>query len=214
MKSNPRRRTITNYLHKGDLPEGITFKGDIAIDTETKGLEIFRRDRLCLVQISDGREDAHLVQFPDGKYNAPRLKKLLADEKRVKIFHYARFDIAALKIYLDVEVQNIYCTKIASKLTRTYSDKHSLKEICKELLNVDISKQQQCSNWGAEKLTREQIDYAASDVLYLHALREKLDPLLEADNRKDIAKACFDFLPTRVALDELGWQESDIFRHD
>ncbi len=202
------------YLHKGDLPADVTFKGDLAIDTETKGLEIFLRDRLCLVQISDGGGNAHLVQFPGGEQRAPRLKALLEDNTRVKIFHYARFDVAALKLYLGIEVRNIYCTKLASRLTRTYTDRHGLKDLCKDLIDVDISKQQQCSNWSAAELTKEQQDYAASDVLYLHRLRAELDKLLAADGRRELAQSCFDFIPARVELDGLGWGAVDIFAHN
>lgn len=166
-----------------------------------------------MVQLSDGNGDAHLVHFEKDKYDAPNLKKLLSDDSRTQIFHYARFDVAAIKIYLGVDVKNIYCTKIASRLARTYSDQHGLKELCKELIKVTISKQQQCSNWGADELTKEQIDYAASDVLYLHQLREKLDEILKKEGRVDLAKRCCAFVPTRVELDLNGWEEIDIFHH-
>jgi len=166
------------------------------------------------VQISDGKGDAHLVKFTPGIYEgADNLKKLLSDPSRAKIFHFARFDVSAIKFYLGVDIENIYCTKIASKLVRTYTDKHGLKDLCKEFLNVEISKQQQCSNWGAEKLTKEQIDYAASDVLYLHGIREKLNFLLEKENRKAVAQKCFDFVPVRSELDLGGWHDLDIFHH-
>lgn len=187
--------------------------GDIAVDTETKGLNIFLRDRLCLVQISDGRGDAHLVQFSGQEYRAPNLKKILAGQERQKIFHFARFDVAAIKKYLDVELPNIYCTKIASRLVRTYTDRHGLKELCKELADVDISKQQQTSDWGAETLTKEQLEYAASDVLHLHRLRDRLNVMLEADGRTALAEACFRFIPARAALDLGGWADTDIFAH-
>lgn len=202
------------FIHKGDLPANVTFDGDIAVDTETRGLNIMQRDRLCVVQISDGGGTAHLVQlFPEDYAQAENLKALLADEARVKLFHYARFDIAAIKQYLGVDVAPVYCTKIASKLCRTYSDRHGLKEICRELLEVDISKQQQSSNWGAQELSQAQVQYAASDVLYLHALRGKLDAMLEDEGRRALAQRCFDFLPTRVELDMRGWEEVDIFSH-
>lgn len=205
---------IKNYLHAGDLPADIKFNGDIAIDTETKGLNILLRDRLCVVQMKDATGDTHLVQLGLDDYaTAKNLKKALSDESQTKIFHYARFDVAVIKHYLGVEIKNIYCTKIASKLARTYTDKHGLKDICKELLNADISKQQQCSDWGAVKLSKEQIDYAASDVLHLHALRTKLDLILKTEGRYELAKQCFAFLPTRVELDLKGWAESDIFSH-
>lgn len=171
------------------------------------------RDRLCVIQISDGNGDAHLVQFsPDG-YKAPNLKKLLSDKKRTKIFHFARFDVAIIKYYLNVDIYPIYCTKIASKIARTYTDRHGLKDLCKDLIGKDISKQQQSSNWGAEKLTNEQIKYAASDVLYLHKIREELDTMLKDEGRIQLAQACFKAIPTFAALDLLGWQAIDIFEH-
>lgn len=171
------------------------------------------RDRLCVVQLSDESGNAHVVHFPKKEYNCPNLKKLLCDESRVKIFHFGRFDIAIIHYYLNIELKNIYCTKTASRLARTYTDQHSLKDLCHELLGVKISKQQQTSDWGASKLTQEQIDYAASDVLYLHALRVKLDVMLKREGRAEIAKKCFDFLPTRADLDLIGWPELDIFAH-
>ncbi len=172
-----------------------------------------RRDRLCLVQISDGNGEAHLVHFPTKKFDAPNLKKLLTDKKRVKLFHFGRFDIAILTHYLKIEIENIYCTKIASRLCRTFTDGHGLKDLCFELLNVKISKQQQSSDWGALKLSHEQLTYAASDVLYLHALRTKLNVMLKREGRMHTAQRCFDFLPTRSALDLFGWNEFDIFAH-
>jgi len=205
---------VPYFLHINDLPDDVSFDGDLAVDTETRGLNIVNRDRLCVVQISDGKGDAHLVHFPDGDFDkANRLKSLLADEGRVKIFHYARFDVAALKLYLNIDIKNIYCTKIASKLVRTYTDRHSLKELCREYANVDLSKQQQCSDWSAPELTPDQVAYAASDVLYLHAIRTKLDEVLLRENRVDLFRKCLDFLPERVALDIGGWSEIDIFSH-
>jgi ribonuclease D len=171
------------------------------------------RDRLCLVQLSDGKGDEHLVQFRVGEYNAPNLKKLLADPKRVKIFHFARFDVAILKQYLGVVTAPIYCTKIASRLTRTFTDRHGFKDICRDLLQVEVSKQQQSSDWGQDTLTPEQQEYAASDVRYLHALREKLNVLLAREGRTELAAACFTFLPARAELDLAGWPEIDIFAH-
>jgi len=203
---------ITIYLHKNDLPDDLIITGDIAIDTEAMGL-INRRDRLCLVQLSDGKGDVHLVQFERGNYDAPNLKKLLSDPDTTKLFHFARFDVAIIRFYLGILVQPIYCTRTASKLVRTFTDKHGLKELCKELLGKDISKQQQSSYWGAEELTNEQKEYAASDVLYLHQLREFLDKMLLREGRTELAHACFNFLPTRAMLDLVGWEEIDIFAH-
>jgi ribonuclease D len=202
-----------NYLHKGDLPENLTFPSIVAIDTETMGLN-FTRDKLCLVQISFGDNNAHLVQVGgDIGYNAKNLKKLLKNKNIIKIFHYARFDVAMLKKYLGVLCKSIYCTKIASKLARTYTDRHGLKELCKELLNIEISKQQQSSDWGSSILSKNQINYAANDVLYLHAIKEKLDNILERENRLQLANSLFKFIPTRVTLDLLGWHNSDLFSH-
>ncbi len=172
-----------------------------------------KRDRLCVVQLSDGNGDAHLVQFAKGQYEAPNLIKLLTDTSVLKIFHFARFDLSIMRLYLNVLTQPIYCTRTASKLVRTYTDRHGFKDLCKELLNVDISKQQQSSDWGAEKLSQEQIDYAAADVLYLHKLKEKLDEMLVREGRVDLAQACFNFLPARAVLDLAGWAEEDIFAH-
>ena len=194
------------------MPSDIALGGDIAVDTEAMGLNN-KRDRLCLVQISDGNGDAHLVQFEQNKYNAPNLIKLLTDNKRTKIFHFARFDLAIMRHYLGIRLSNIYCTRTASRLVRTYTDKHGYKDICKELIGVDVSKQQQSSYWGSQALTTEQIDYAASDVLYLHKLKAKLDEMLAREGRSEIAKATFDFLPYRAELDLAGWENEDIFAH-
>ncbi|MBF0166925.1 MAG: ribonuclease D [Alphaproteobacteria bacterium] len=202
---------MANYLHHGDLPEGLDLGSVIAIDTETMGLNPMR-DRLCVVQLSSGNGDAHLVHF-QGRYEAPRLKALLADPKRLKLFHYARFDIAMLARWLGVTCAPVYCTKIASRLTRTNTDKHGLKDLCRDLLGVDLSKQQQTSDWGSADLTAEQQAYAASDVLHLHALKARLDGFLKREGRAALAESCFAFLPTRAALDLLGWDEEDIFAH-
>jgi len=203
---------MTVHLHEGDLPGDVFAPGALAVDTETLGLNPLR-DRLCVVQLSDGKGDEHLVRFRAGAYAAPNLVRLLADPARVKIFHFARFDVAVLKQYLGVDVRPIYCTKIASKLVRTYTDKHGLKDLVKELLGRDISKEQQSSDWGAPELSDAQLAYAASDVLHLHALKEKLDAMLAREGRTDIAQSCFDFLPARAALDLAGWEETDIFAH-
>ena len=199
-------------LHQGDLPSSITFSGSVAVDTETLGLNP-DRDPLCLVQLSSGDGNAHLVQLDRNSYDAPNLKALMEDANVLKIFHYARFDIATLKRYLTVDTDPVYCTKIASRLVRTYTDRHGLKDICKELLGVDLSKHQQSSDWGAKDLSKAQQTYAASDVLHLHKLKEKLDDMLEREDRSALAEACFSFLPTRVALDLSGWPEVDIFAH-
>jgi ribonuclease D len=199
-------------LHKGDLPEDLDLGKTVAIDTETMGLRP-DRDRLCLVQLSSGDGNAHLVQLGRMQYAAPRLKELLTDQSVLKIFHFARFDIAMLKKYLQVRTSPVYCTKIASKLARTYTDRHGLKELCRELLGVDLSKQQQSSDWGADRLSREQCTYAASDVLHLHDLKQRLDIMLKREERENLARACFDFLPARVQLDLSGWPNEDIFSH-
>jgi ribonuclease D len=199
-------------LHKNDLPAGVDFGVSVAIDTETLGLNP-ARDPLCLVQLSKGDGNAHIVQLDRNKYDAPNLKKLLADKKILKIFHFARFDIAVMKAYLGIECTPVYCTRTASKLVRTYTDKHGLRDVCKELLNIDLNKFQQSSDWGADKLSQDQLNYAAGDVLHLHALKTKLDAMLERENRTDLAQKCFDFLPTRAALDLEGWPEIDIFEH-
>lgn len=171
------------------------------------------RDRLCVVQMSDGKGDVHVVHFPTADYRAPRLKAVLADAKRVKIFHFARFDVAIMKKYLEIDTVPVYCTKIASRLCRTYTDRHGLKDLCRELLEVELSKQQQTSNWGAAELSEAQVAYAASDVLHLHRLRDKLDGLLERVGRRELAQQCFNFLPTRAQLDLDGWPEIDLFAH-
>jgi ribonuclease D len=203
---------MTITLHKGDLPNTVNFSGSVAIDTETMGLNP-NRDRLCLVQLSSGDGNAHLVQIAKGQNKAPNLKKIFEDQKLIKIFHYARFDVAVLKKYLSVDVAPSYCTKIASKLVRTYTDRHGLKDLTRELLDVDISKQQQSSNWGAEKLSSAQLEYAASDVYYLHKMMDKLNQMLETSERTKIAQDCFDFIPTRCNLDLKGWENVDIFAH-
>lgn len=203
---------MTNYLHKGDLPEGLDLGPAIAVDSETMGLNP-HRDRLCVVQLSSGDGNAHLVQLAAGDYAAPRLKAVLGDENVLKIMHFARFDLAAFQHWLGVSARPVYCTKIASKLTRTYTDRHGLKDLVKELLGVDLSKQQQSSDWGAETLSQAQIDYAASDVLHLHALHRQLDQMLARAGRTELADACFAFLPARAALDLAGWAETDIFAH-
>lgn len=202
------------HFHEEDLPDGLQLQdGPIAIDTEAMGL-LPGRDRLCLVQLSDGRGDEHLVRFsPGSDYSAPNLKALLGDPNRLKIYHFARFDIALMRAYLNIMAAPVYCTRTASRLVRTYTDRHGLKDICRELLGVELSKQQQSSDWGAAELSQEQLAYAASDVLYLHDLRAKLDVMLAREGRDGLAKACFDFLPTRAALDIAGWQEQDIFAH-
>ncbi|HXC29370.1 MAG TPA: ribonuclease D [Stellaceae bacterium] len=203
---------MSHKLHRGDLPEGLDFGSAVAIDTEAMGLNP-HRDRLCLVQLSAGDGNAHLVQLaPDG-YGAPRLKALMADPGVTKIFHFARFDLAMIYHYLGVMAGPVYCTKIASRLARTFTDRHGLRDLCKDVLNVDISKQQQSSDWGAVNLTDQQLQYAATDVLHLHALRAKLDAMLAREGRADLARATFDFLPTRVLLDLAGWAEQDIFAH-
>lgn len=199
-------------LHKGDLPDGLDLGPLVAIDTETLGLNP-HRDRLCLAQLSAGDDVCHAVQFPPGDYSAPNLKRLLADASVTKLFHFARFDIAVLKQYLGVTTRPVYCTKLASKLVRTYTDKHGLKDLVKELLGADLSKEQQSSDWGAAELSDKQLAYAASDVAHLHRLKAALDSMLAREGRTELAKACFDFLPTRVDLDLAGWPDVDIFAH-
>lgn len=199
-------------LYKNDLPDNVKFDNILAIDTEAMGLDP-ARDRLCLLQIYDGIGDCHLVQFDGFKYNCPNLSKVLKDDKKIKIFHYARFDMAAIKYALGINLKNIYCTKIASKIARTYASSHGLKDICKELLNVEISKKKQSSDWGNISLSKEQVDYAAKDVIYLHEIREKLNEILQREKRLDLAESCFKFLPTRVDLDLKGWVDKDIFSH-
>lgn len=204
---------MTVYFHEEDLPADVLAPGPVAVDTETMGL-ITPRDRLCLLQISDGQGDEHLVRFnPGSNYAAPNLKAVLADPTRLKLYHFARFDVAAIQHYLGVTAGPVYCTKIASRLVRTYTDRHGLKELVKELLGTDISKQQQSSDWGGPELNDAQRDYAASDVRYLHRLKAELDPRLEREGRMELAQACFDFLPHRAALDLAGWPEIDIFAH-
>ncbi|MEP6827867.1 MAG: ribonuclease H-like domain-containing protein [Aestuariivirga sp.] len=203
---------MTIKLYRGDLPADFLPGASIAIDTETLGLKP-ARDKLCLVQISTGDGNAHLVQVDRATYQAPRLKAVLADTNITKIFHFARFDVAVLKHYLGVDVNNIYCTKIASRLVRTYTDRHGLKDLVRELLGIDLDKLQQSSDWGAHMLSEAQKKYAAQDVLYLHELKARLDQMLEREGRMDIAKACFGFLPTRAALDLMGWSEEDVFAH-
>ena len=198
-------------LYKGDLPKGRLTGRIVAIDTETMGLDP-HRDRLCLVQLSEGDGSAVLVQFA-GDYAAPELKRLLADDSVLKLFHFGRFDMAVLKHFLGVMPRPVYCTKVASKLARTFTDRHGLKDLCKELLGVELSKQQQSSDWGAAELTPDQLAYAASDVLYLHPLREKLDAMLRREGREGLARACFEFLSTRAELDLRGWSEIDPFAH-
>jgi len=202
------------HFHEEDLPEGVLAPGPIAIDTETMGL-ITPRDRLCVVQISDGRGDEHLVRFANGSaYDAPNLKAVLADPARLKLYHFARFDLAAIDFYLGVVAAPVFCTKIASKLTRTYTDRHGLKNIVSELLGEDISKQQQSSDWGAPALTDAQREYAASDVRFLHRLHAVFAQRLEREGRMELAQACFAFLPARARLDLAGWADKDIFSHD
>ena len=204
---------MTVHFHEEDLPAGVLAPGPIAVDTETMGL-ITPRDRLCLVQISDGNGDEHLVRFrPGSAYDAPNLKAVLADPARIKLFHFARFDLAAIEHYLGVTAVPAYCTKIASKLVRTYTDRHGLKNLVDELLGVSLSKQQQSSDWGGPDISEAQREYAASDVRYLHRLREELDRRLAREGRTQLAQACFDFLPFRARLDRLGWAEADIFAH-
>ena len=203
---------MTIRLHRGDLPDLSRYRDAVAIDTETMGLNP-HRDRLCVVQLSSGDGTADVVQIPSGHVDAPNLKRLLADPAVTKIFHFARFDLAVLFHTFGVMPQPVYCTKIASRLTRTYTDRHGLKDIVRELLGVDLSKQQQSSDWGADSLSDAQVAYAASDVLHLHALREKVDAMLARAGREELARACFEFLPTRAKLDLGGWPDDDIFAH-
>ncbi len=204
---------MTVYLHEEDLPQGALGPGPVAVDTETMGLQP-SRDRLCLVQISDGGGDEHLVRFAKGSdYAAPNLKAVLADPGRLKLYHFARFDLASIQAYLGVMAAPVYCTKTASRLIRTYTDRHGLKDLVKEVLGQEISKQQQSSDWGAAELSDPQKDYAAADVRYLHALKAKLDERLAREGRTALAQACFDFLPHRARLDLAGWADQDIFAH-
>ena len=199
-------------LHEGDLSTGVSFGDTVAIDTETMGLNP-HRDRLCLVQLSAGDGDAHLVRFRKNSYDAPNLKSLLTDQAVTKLFHFGRFDVAILLHYLGVVGTPVYCTKIASKLVRTFTERHSLRDLCKDLAGVEISKEQQTSDWGADHLSEQQMAYAASDVLHLHVIRGKLDEMLAREGRTELAQTCFDFLPTRAALDLAGWADIDIFQH-
>jgi ribonuclease D len=205
-------KNVVVHLHKGDLPDSVKFNGPVAVDSETMGLSLVR-DPLCLVQLSDGGAEAHLVQLDREGYEAPNLKRVLTDTSTLKLFHFARFDLAMFMRDLSVVCAPVYCTKVASKLARTYTDRHGLKDLTKELLGRDISKDQQSSDWGAAELSDAQLAYAAADVLHLHALKAKLDDMLARENRADIAQSCFDFLPTRAALDLAGWEETDIFAH-
>jgi ribonuclease D len=199
-------------LYKDDLPDGLDLGTLVAIDTETLGLNPFR-DRLCLAQLSAGDGVCHAVQFAQGRYEAPNLKRLLADPAVTKLFHFARFDIAMFRRYLGIDCKPVYCTKIASKLVRTYTDKHGLKDLVRELLGLDLSKEQQSSDWGSAELTEKQLAYAANDVAYLHQLKTVLDTMLAREGRTHLARACFDFLPARAELDLAGWEETDIFAH-
>lgn len=203
------------HFHEEDLPEGVVFAdGPIAVDTEAMGL-VPGRDRLCLVQLSDGKGDEHLVRFAvDSDYSAPRLKALLGGSDRLKLYHFARFDVAIMSKYLGIMAAPLYCTRTASRLVRTYTDRHGLKDLVKEMLGLDLSKQQQTSDWGAPEINEAQREYAASDVRYLHALKEKLDERLEREDRVALARGCFDFIPYRALLDIAGWAEQDIFAHD
>lgn len=205
---------MTVHFHEEDLPAGVLAPGAVAVDTETMGL-VTPRDRLCLLQISDGQGDEHLVRFGRGsRYEAPNLKAVLGDPQRVKLFHFARFDLAAIEHYLGVTAAPVFCTKIASKLVRTYTDRHGLKNLVEELLGESISKQQQSSDWGAPQLSDAQREYAAADVRYLHRLRDTLAERLEREGRLELAQACFDFLPARARLDIAGWADRDIFSHE
>jgi ribonuclease D len=199
-------------IHKNDLPSNLNLGKIIAIDTETMGLD-YKRDPLCLVQISSGNDEVHLIQINRKTFKADNLKKILEDNDIQKIFQFARFDLAVLNYYLKADINNVYCTKIASKIGRTYTDKHGLKDLCKELLNIELSKQMQSSDWGAKTLTEQQVNYAASDVLYLHKIKEELDKILIRENRIDLAEHCFKFLKHRVTLDLAGWNNQDIFAH-
>jgi ribonuclease D len=205
---------MTIHLHQEDLPADVAFAdGPVAVDTEAMGL-VPGRDRLCLVQLADGKGDEHLVRFAQGSdYSAPNLKALLSDRNRLKLYHFARFDIAAMRAYLGIIAAPLYCTRTASRLVRTYTDRHGLKDLVKELLCIEISKQQQTSDWGAPELNDAQREYAASDVRYLHRLKDQLDLRLTRENRMELAQACFDFLPARALLDLAGWAETDIFAH-
>jgi ribonuclease D len=203
---------VTTYLHEGDLPDGLTFSGSVAVDSETMGLRL-GRDPLCVVQLSAGDGDAHVLRLHRPAYDAPNLKRLLENPAVLKIFHFGRFDIAMFALHLGVLTAPVYCTKIASKIARTYTDRHGLKDVTRELLGIDLSKAQQSSDWGAAILSAEQQAYAASDVLGLHAIKTRLDAMLVREGRMDLAQACFDFLPWRARLDVAGWEDVDIFAH-
>ncbi|HUO22413.1 MAG TPA: ribonuclease D [Caulobacteraceae bacterium] len=203
---------MANFLHEGDLPSDLDLGASVAVDTETMGLRL-GRDPLCVVQISSGNGDAHVVRMRRPAYDCPNLKRILGDPGVLKIFHFGRFDIAMIRLHLGVECAPVYCTKIASKLARTYTDRHGLKDLTRELLGVDLSKAQQSSDWGAAVLSNDQVAYAASDVLHLHALKTRLDDMLAREGRTSMAKACFDFLPWRARLDLAGWEDIDVFAH-
>ena len=203
---------MTVHLHEGDLPDGLDLGPEVAVDSETMGLR-FRRDPLCVVQLSAGDGDAHVVRLNRPAYDCPNLKRLLADPGVLKIFHFGRFDIGMFDLHLGVETRPVWCTKIASKLARTYTDRHGLKDVVRECAGVELSKAQQSSDWGAAELTPAQLEYAASDVLYLHAVKARLDEMLAREGRTELARACFDFLPVRARLDLAGWDEIDIFAH-
>ena len=203
---------MTVFYHRNDLPAHVDLGPVVAIDSETMGLSL-QRDRLCVIQLSAGDGDAHVVHFPEPKWDAPNLVRLFTDPKVLKLFHFARFDVAMIQRYLDVRCAPVFCTKIASRLTRTNTESHSLKTLCKEFLGIDLSKLQQSSDWGAAELNADQLAYAASDVLYLHQLKDKLDLLLDREGRRALAEACFAFLPDRAALDLAGWDAEDIFSH-
>jgi ribonuclease D len=203
---------VTIHHHEGDLPSGVTFTGSVAVDTETMGLNPFR-DALCVVQLSDGKGDAHVVRLNRPGYDCPNLKALVSNPRILKIFHYARFDVGMIQQWLGTPCFPVYCTKIASRLARTYTDRHGLKDLAREVAGLDMSKAQQSSDWGADKLTDAQLAYAASDVLHLHEIKAKLDVMLAREGRTELAQACFDFLPVRAALDLSGWANEDIFAH-
>ncbi|WP_396595226.1 ribonuclease D [Brevundimonas sp. R86498] len=203
---------MTVYLHEGDLPDGLDLGAEVAVDSETMGLR-FRRDPLCVVQLSAGDGDAHVVRLDRPAYDCPNLKRLMADRDVLKIFHFGRFDIGMVELHLGVETGPVYCTKIASKLARTYTDRHGLKDVARELAGIDLSKAQQSSDWGATELSQAQLEYAASDVLHLHVIKERLNAMLVREGRMALAQACFDFLPARARLDLAGWDEMDIFAH-
>ena len=203
---------MTITLHQGDLPDSVELGPIVAVDSETMGLKP-GRDKLCLVQLSSGDGTAHLVQLDRATYDAPNLKRLFADETTLKLFHFARFDVAVIEHYLGVQTQPVYCTKIASKLVRTYTDRHGLKDLCREIIGLELSKVEQSSDWGADTLSESQQQYAAGDVLYLHQLKAGLDIMLQREGRSELAQTCFDFLPTRARLDLMGWPDEDIFSH-